>query len=537
MEKSVILHTLLSLSFPVMDEHPPSPPPSTDCYGSLGCFPVGGVWAGRERPVSVAPMPHHLITPTFCFHTPTRPHCHILDPQDFFSIYNSSLDPSAPLLLLTHGYLESGELEWVQRMVQSLLRWSEDVGTGVGAGVGPGVGAGMGVVIVDWWKGAQPPYTQAVANSRLVGASTGYLIHVLAVGRITGLDPAGPYFTNTAPEVRLDPSDADFVDVIHTDIPTELWQLGKMGHPGAIGHMDFYPNGGSDQAGCLGSVVLHIDNERTVAEGILTYIGCNHQRSHDYFTESILSKCRFVGAACPSWEEYKHGVCWGCQHTLCATMGFHARPLHIHTPSTPRDNKQDTSSGSHIPNTINNFSSMDMSAAAQNISGMENRKDSGRQSSVEPEESSVKVFLGTSPQAPFCGEQYRVSVVTALTPASLRSGGDLARFTVTLQGHRGQYTIPAPQRPTFVEAGGRMSWLGFTPSLGHLHALQVEYEKDHGFLHALIFRFNPPTLYVDYFDIEELSTGLLTRFHLCGKQMEAGRSYTLVPKTQCLPLE
>lgn len=32
-----------------------------------------------------------------------------------------------------------------------------------------------------------------------------------------GLDPAGPYFENTDPLVRLDPADALFVDVIHTD--------------------------------------------------------------------------------------------------------------------------------------------------------------------------------------------------------------------------------------------------------------------------------------------------------------------------------
>lgn len=42
------------------------------------------------------------------------------------------------------------------------------------------------------------------------------------VGRITGLDPANPGFNYDSPVVRLDKTDAKFVDVVHTDTETIL---------------------------------------------------------------------------------------------------------------------------------------------------------------------------------------------------------------------------------------------------------------------------------------------------------------------------
>jgi len=48
-------------------------------------------------------------------------------------------------------------------------------------------------------------------------------------GFFLGLDPAGPYFEGTPAEVRLDPSDANFVDVIHSNA-AHFPAVGKCSH-------------------------------------------------------------------------------------------------------------------------------------------------------------------------------------------------------------------------------------------------------------------------------------------------------------------
>lgn len=81
----------------------------------------------------------------------------------------------------------------------------------------------------------------------------GYAGHLLQkelhkkVGRISGLDPAAPLYEYPQEEIldeRLDQSDAEFVDVIHTN-------GNHLGVIHAVGHVDYYPNGGETQPDCL----------------------------------------------------------------------------------------------------------------------------------------------------------------------------------------------------------------------------------------------------------------------------------------------
>ena len=66
----------------------------------------------------------------------------------------------------------------------------------------------------------------------------------------SGLDPAGPGFPLNETDTRLDVTDADFVDIIHTDAGDLTGN--ELGMQESIGHIDFYPNGGEIQPGCVG---------------------------------------------------------------------------------------------------------------------------------------------------------------------------------------------------------------------------------------------------------------------------------------------
>ena len=71
-----------------------------------------------------------------------------------------------------------------------------------------------------------------------------------------GLDPGKPWIDNMGPDAKVLPTDADFVDIMHTN--SGLIFDGELSFPEPLGHADFYPNGGSHQPGCT-SICLDLD--------------------------------------------------------------------------------------------------------------------------------------------------------------------------------------------------------------------------------------------------------------------------------------
>lgn len=158
---------------------------------------------------------------------------------------------------------------------------------------------------------------------------TGYYLQKdfnLQLGRITGMDPAEPMFHGTEPVVRLDRTDAKFVDVIHS--AARPFSTGGMGMTESIGHVDFFPNGGYFQPGCQEPISNHILKEHgSFFWGVQNFVSCDHMRSYHFFTASVVAKCPFLSISCDSYDNFKVGNCFKCEKEehICISMGINAQ--------------------------------------------------------------------------------------------------------------------------------------------------------------------------------------------------------------------
>nr|XP_057912666.1 inactive pancreatic lipase-related protein 1-like [Doryrhamphus excisus]XP_057912667.1 inactive pancreatic lipase-related protein 1-like [Doryrhamphus excisus] len=310
------------------------------CLGELGCFSDLPPWGGTpQRPASVLPwQAEHIGTRFLLF---TRRNSYYQEIKTDKTIQASNYSGLRRTRFVIPGYLQEGDEDWPQGMCKDIVK-KENVNC----------------IAVEWKKGVRTQYAQAANNGRVVAAQVASMLTFLmenykqtsdkfyiighslgahvagevgskisGLARITGLDPAEPYFSDTIAAVRLDTTDATFVDVIHTDGLPFNSKLG-LGMVQPLGHVDFYPNGGELMPGCNANKGNPKDLD-AIWQGTRRFDPCNHVRAYQYYKESIAKPQGFVGFPCSDADTFVAGKCFPCGDDICPLMGFMAdwRPV------------------------------------------------------------------------------------------------------------------------------------------------------------------------------------------------------------------
>ncbi|XP_041358259.1 pancreatic lipase-related protein 2-like [Gigantopelta aegis] len=317
----------------------PTPNPrvnKTVCYDYIGCFdnfpPFDN--ANLDLPKS----PEYIGTRFLLFTRLNRNNSdfQLLNYTIEDSVSSSHFNPKVPTKFILHGFSQNGTTSWVLGIKDEFLKsWD------------------MNIVVVDWGNGAKfPDYPQAVANTRVVatemrlivemmlkdgaklsdvhflghslGAHTsGYTGFLLSgqVGRISGMDPAEPNYGHLAEVVRLDKSDAKFIDITHTNGAPIF--SGGAGSKQQMGHVDFYVNGGEKQPGCHNGIGGALTSLLS-GGNLIKAVACSHSRSHNIYWESINTPCPFTSYPCRSYDEFEKGNCLTCGKQGCSQMGYYS---------------------------------------------------------------------------------------------------------------------------------------------------------------------------------------------------------------------
>ncbi|KAM8905955.1 phospholipase A1 member A isoform 2-T2 [Lycaon pictus] len=244
----------------------------------------------------------------FLLFTPLEPSCGQLV-QESGDIQNSGFNATLGTKLIIHGFRALGtKPSWIDTFIGTLLR-----------------AANANVIAVDWVYGSTGVYFSAVENVVKLGLEISRFlskllvlgvpessIHIIGVslgahvggmvghfykgqlGRITGLDPAGPEYTRASLEERLDPGDALFVEAIHTDTD-------NLGIRIPVGHVDYFVNGGQDQPGCP-----------TFIHAGYSYLICDHMRAVYLYISALENSCPLMAFPCATYKAFLAGQCLDC---------------------------------------------------------------------------------------------------------------------------------------------------------------------------------------------------------------------------------
>jgi pimeloyl-ACP methyl ester carboxylesterase len=464
------------------------------CFGQLGCFSTDPPFSSADRTLTLLPeSPDDILTKLDLYSKDGPTTAQELDarhPETVSSVWTHF--GHRPTQFIVHGFLNDPNTnDWLKNMKDELLKAGD-----------------YNVIIVNWSAGNKPPYTRASANTRVVGAQLALVIqelikskgvsagdfHIIGhslgahvagyagervpgLGRITGLDPAGPEFDNTDITVRLDPTDAVFVDVIHTDA-NDLLHLG-FGTKTESGSADFYPNLGHDQPGCTRSPIVQIA-EYGFLQGLKEVVACNHLRSIKFFTESINTQCPFVAYPCDSDGQFENNQCQTCPAGGCPSMGFKASQ---HKPTGG---------------------------------------------------SQVKYYLTTAAHAPFC--EYHLDLSVKFSAGQGRE--ERGSIQVGVQGDKGntgQISVVDGDGPIQIAPGTTYNFnLGTPTDIGNIQSLSFTWDHDSSLLSPSdwnILGLRHPTLYVDEVTVTNQESKSNARFCAAGSGVET--DHTLAIATKC----
>ncbi|CAO1383460.1 unnamed protein product [Diamesa tonsa] len=226
-------------------------------------------------------------------------------------------DNAKPTVVYLHGFLETMEVESISVIANAYLTRNDH-----------------NILILDWGELADGSYLlEALPNAlKLSGALSDAILQLLNNGldinklhivshslgsqlsglvsrkiqekssnpsykikRITCLDPAFPLFYPALFFKGISKSDAEFIDVIHTD----GWIYGS---PFSVGTADFYPNGGTTlQPGC--------PKRKYLSQTLNDF--CSHHRSIRFWAESVanIDTKLYSSKKCFNYTVFKHGWC------------------------------------------------------------------------------------------------------------------------------------------------------------------------------------------------------------------------------------
>ncbi|XP_044253687.1 pancreatic triacylglycerol lipase [Tribolium madens] len=310
----------------------PSAPPMPYIVSETTCRITNFKFGENEMKVSLAPRGYcpnccpvkSRVDIRFVLYTKSSPDKGTIIAPSPTAARRAGIDPLAPTVIYIHGFTEPSPGKSGRGITHAYLSRKDN----------------FNVILVDWSDLATFPwYLPAVRNVKIVAGKLRKFLEVfndsgeiplrnvhligfslgshiagfagkllrrgLRIPRITALDPAFPEYSLNDDSRRLTRTDADYIDVIHTD-------AGVLGLPISVGHADFYPNGGRAlQPGCQPSYLVQL---RLVDQ----IFACSHVRAWRLYAESVMHPEAFPATKCQIWR----GPNRKCNFTNDALMGY-----------------------------------------------------------------------------------------------------------------------------------------------------------------------------------------------------------------------